>query len=497
MKNDILISMKTRTLKQILLYNYRYWFGYSIIAFFGAYFLLWQINTIPPGLSQLELQAASSHTSLNGILSNPIYPLHSTLQYLITSIFGASSITIRIPSILIAALSAYFIYSLMKKWFGKATALLTTSILVSSDWFLYIARHGTGAIEFSLWLAVALSCLTKLLEHKSKWLIVLSIALSGLLFAPLGIFIAGAIGITLFSVRVFRSRANEAALWVKIFSVLIIILALSAAGFTSYHDSSFAKELIGVVNIPSIVDFPKNIFVNAAAIVAILPGANPEISPTGVLVVRFFELIFILFGIALMFKTRVNRLNLSVIIISIILVLVGGLLPNGWGFALLIVPAAIFMTAGMRHLMHRWRQTFPKNPYARIIAYLPLSVLFILITLLHYNTYFELWPSQTSTHTVFLPDYALLNNELRNSSSSENKCLVISENKALKQLIFAQHTICKPVFERGNSSLSSFDKIIVQSGDSSNFIESNKLTKNRALVSNTKEDNVRWLIVKP
>ena len=489
--------MKTRTLKQILLYNYRYWFGYSIIGFFGAYFLLWQINNIPPGISQLELQAAANHTSLSGIISNPIYPLHSLLQYLTTSIFGASSITIRIPAIIISAISAYFIYSLMRKWFGKSTALLSTTILISSDWFLYIARHGTGAIEFSLWLAISLYCLTKLLEHRNRWLIALAIALSGLLFAPLGIFIAGAIGITLFSVRVFRSRANEAPLWIKLFSLLIVLLALIATGLASYLDGNFAKQLIGITSIPSVLDIPKNIFANTAAIVAILPASNPEISPSGILVVRFFELIFILFGVAMLYKTRVNRLNLAVIIISVLLVVIGGLSANGWGSALLIVPAAIFITAGMRHLMHRWRQTFPKNPYARIVAYIPLSLLFILVTLFHYNTYFELWPSQSATHNVYLSDYALINKELKSSPKSSEKCLVISNNQALRKLVSAQKNACQPIFDREDTSLSSFSRIIVQNSDSTNFIQANNLNRTRALVSNTKEDNVRWLIVKP
>ena len=66
--------MKTRTLKQLLLYNYRYIFAYVIIIGFVVYFLGWQLGHIGPGLSAPEINTAARHVSLKDILNLPIYP---------------------------------------------------------------------------------------------------------------------------------------------------------------------------------------------------------------------------------------------------------------------------------------------------------------------------------------------------------------------------------------------------------------------------------------
>jgi len=486
--------MKTRTLKQLLLYNYRYWFGYTIIALFVGYFLFWQLGSIAPGLSQLEMDTAARNLSLHSILKMPTYPVHSLMQWASIKFLGISSFSIKLPSVIISILTAYFIYLLLKRWFGKSTAMLSTTILISADWFLFIGRHGAGMIEFSMWLAVALSCFTKLLERKYRWLLLFAISIVGLVFSPIGIYAAFCLGTILLFTRVFRERMLEAKLLTKITGALILLLSAASVVLISYYNPVFAKTLIGIEQFPGILDFFKNIFYNTASIVAVLPVANPEFSPVRLLFVRFFELTFIIFGILMLYKTRVNRLNFSVIILSLLLVVVSGFMPTQQGGSLLFIPAAIFITAGIRHLMHRWRQTFPSNPYARVVAYIPLGVLFICITLLHYQSYFILWPSQTEVHQAYLRDYSLINKEL-NTGDQNKSCLVISNNQSLKSLVVASKTKCTPVFEAVPST--NIDRIVVDanSDQAAQFKQADYVVK--PLLSETMENNVRWLVAKP
>lgn len=483
--------MKTKTLKQLLLYNYRYWFGYAIIALFAAYFLFWQLRTIPPGFSQLELETASQHTTFQGIIDMPVYPVHAILQWGAISLFGVNVYSVRLPAILIAIATAFFLYSLMKKWFGKSTALLSIALLLSSDWFLFVTRHGTGVITFSFWLAIALNGLTKLLERKNWWLVIFAGAVGALLFTPLGIYAAAAMIITLLSGRVFRERALEAPIIVKLISALVLILSTGAVLFAGYHNHDFARQIFGITAVPGATEFLRNIFMNTAAIVAVLPAANPEISPSGILFVRFFELTFILFGIFMLYKTRVNRLNLAVILISIMLVSISGLVSNQWGSSLLLVPATIFITAGIRHLMHRWKQTFPKNPYARVAAYIPLGVLFVSVTLLHYQTYFRLWPSQTKTHVVYNQDLPLLLTEL---NRADGTCFVVTDNNAIRTLATQQESACQPVFEQPSDS-ANINRTIVHAVSTSapDFVSSEGTA--RVLTSEVKENSARWLVI--
>lgn len=486
--------MKTRTLKQLLLYNYRFYFAYAVIAGFIAYFLGWRLANIGPGLAQQEIANAARHIHIIDIVHQPLYILQSLLQWGSMHIFGITVWSLRLPSVIIAAMTAVCLYNLLKRWFGKSTALLSTAIFISADWFLYVARLGTGAIEFSFWLTLALLCFTKLLEHKFKWLPILAIALGGLLFAPLGIYAVITLLASLFGCRVFRERFFEAKLWLKVSSALLLLLAMCLFAYAIFLDVLFLKNILGIQAMPSITGYFSNLFYNMSNVVAIFPDSNPSISPTGIFIVRYFEFIFILFGVIMLWRTRVNRLNLTVLILTVVLVLASGLSSGARGTGVILIPAAIYMTAGIRHLMHRWKRTFPKNPYARVGAYIPLGVLFVLVVSAHYISYFVLWPSQTDTHIAFTRDFMLVKNELNHVKYRNKSCLVQTGDIELRKLIVASETICKPEFPDQIESTTKFQALILQpSITNAQFIGANQTS--RALTSEATNNSTRWVVV--
>jgi hypothetical protein len=479
--------MKTRTLKELLLYNYRYWFGYAVLLGFVAYFLSWRLSGLPGGISEPELIAAARHTSLTEILNLPLYPLHAVLQFLSFELFGISAATIRIPGIAIGLAVVFLLYHLLRKWFGKPTALLAATIFVSADWFLFVARLGTGGIEFSLWLCLALISFMKLIEKKTKWLALFAAAICGLLFAPFGVYAALTLAVSLCACRIFRERGLQAQLWVKILSGVLVVVSLVTIGYVTSTNTAFIKNLLAIQDLPNIAAFVKNMITNASSTVAVLPNSNPQVSPTGVFFVRFFELIFILFGVLMFWKTKVNRLNLVVLVMSVVLVLAGGLSSGSRGAGLLLVPSAIFMTAGIRHFIHRWQRTFPKNPYARVAAYAPMAVLFISTAALHYMIYFQLWPTQTTTRQTFSPDLLLVQQELNRSEYQNKTCFLESDNSALNTLIIASATVCTPEFSVSAKQAS----LLTRPGSSLSSEHSLK----RALVTETSSDATRWLVL--
>lgn len=149
------------------------------------------------------------------------------------------------------------------------------------------------------------------------------------------------------------------------------------------------------------------------------------------------------------------------------------------------------MTAGIRHLLHRWQRTFPKNPYARVAASAPLGVLFICVVALHYFIYFQLWPSQSATHTVFTSDLGLVQNELNRETYTSKTCFVDTPDSALQDLITASNTVCRPVFSASDKNSASV-YILRPSTDFRLFTSKDE---RRALVSVSKADNVRWIVV--
>ncbi len=487
--------MKTRTLKQLLLYNYRYIFAYSTIVILGLFFLLWQLDTLPPGLSQTELSVAARHAHVNSILHLPIYPLHSCLQWVSIHLLPINNWSLRLPSVLLAGATVVLLYLLLKKWFGKPTALISSVLFISADWFLFIARLGTGSIEFSFWLAFALYSFTKVLVHKTIWLIPFTLSLIGLLFTPFGPYACIVLIASMIGFKVFRERIIEATRFTKISSVSLLVLAMAVLAVVTWNNNQFIKSIFALQDLPNIKQYLSNLLINASAAVAILPGNNSLVGPHRVFSIRFFELIFALFGLAMLWKTKINKLNLVVLLLAVVLTLVGGLGFDAQGGSLMLIPVAIFVTAGIRHLMHRWRRTFPKNPYARIIAYLPLGVLFVCVVLQHYQSYFLLWPSQTTTYETFTPDFALLQTELNYTKNAQKTCNVMTTDSDLEMLLIASKPKCTPTFINTPPAKLTTRLIVPASFNVQAYIQTGHVT--HPLVSPTKANSLRWTVIEP
>lgn len=481
--------MKSRTLKQLVLYNYRYVFAYLVIIGFSLYFLGWRLTQIGPGLAQPELTSAANHINFTAISGSPVYPLHAILQWASMHLLGITPLAIRLPSVVLAGGTAVLLYFLMKRWFGKSTALLSTAIFVSADWLLFIARLGNGTIEFSFWLTLALLCFTKLLERKSGWLLLYALSIAALLWTPFGIYAVLTLLASLFGYRVFRERFHAIGSIIKALSFAIVLISLAGVVAVSVVHPEFAKDLAGIAHLPSIGQYFKNLFFHSTAIVAVFPNTNPAVSPNGVFFIRFFEAIFMLFGLIMLWKTRINRLNLTVIILTLVMVIVGGLNNQAQAGSLLLIPSAIYMTAGIRHLMHRWKRTFPKNPYARVAAYLPLGVLFAIVATMHYVSYFKLWPTQSATHVAFTRDFSLAQHELGLQKYQGKTCLVQTADTTLQTLLQASNPACRLVFLNDNRRTTSANMVLTQSA------KHIQAPLSRGLVSETKEHSLRWIVL--
>jgi hypothetical protein len=483
--------MKIKTLKQLLLYNYRYLFAYGVIIVFAIYFLTWQLGSIGPGLSDPELASAAQHVSFKSIVDLPLYPLHSILQWLSMTFLDVGIISIRLPSIIMTAATAFFLYHLLKRWFGKSTALLSIAIFLSADWVLFFGRLGVGSIEFTFWLSLAFLTFIKLLEHKSRWLIVFAGTLCGLAFTPFGPYVIAALVGCILGFSTFRKRILETPVLVKILTGIVLAIGVLSVLFISIHNFIFLKSLLGLVELPSISNYFVNLFANTSGIVLVLPSYNPLISAHGIFFIRFFELIFILFGIAMLWRTRVNRLNLIILTITVVLVVISGLNDGPRGGSLILAPAIIYMTAGIRHLIHRWQRTFPKNPYARMASLIPMGILFACVIALHYQSYFVLWPKQSATHAVFSPDFKLAKDELKKTGF--DKCVVAGAKDTLTTVLKKTKVACDLSFTAEARSIAPGTKVLAAPGTLT--LPPDAKISSTPLVNETKEASLRWHVV--
>lgn len=484
--------MKGKTFKQLMLYNYRYVFAYALIGVFIAYFLFWQLDSIGPGLSQQETHIAALHTNARLSILEPLYPLFSKMQIISLYIFGANSYSIRVPSVILAVTTLLFLYQILKKWFGKPTALLSTALVATADWFLFTSRLATGSIEFSFWLVLALMSITKLIEHKQRYSIILTASLLALLFVPFGVYVSIGLVIGILSCRVIRERVFEVKLLYKVATATIILAGLGLFGYFVYKDIEFLKTVLGISSgLPNINAYIKAVLTNGSSVVAVVPATNPVNGPSGVFFVRFFELTFVLFGVFMFYKTRINRLNLILISLSLALLVLSGL--GGLGASsLLIVPAVIFITAGLRYFIHRWQKTFPNNPYARMAAFIPIMTLLFLTAVQHHQSYFILWPNQTNTVNNFSYDLALAKNELNTQDGSES-CTVITQDEDLRLLLETNSFGCKTSYQDKLTPVSKRQKQLIAPQLISTATQP-KNVSTKAITSASTDSPIRWIV---
>ena len=85
-------------------------------------------------------------------------------------------------------------------------------------------------------------------------------------------------------------------------------------------------------------------------------------------------------------------------------VIITGFNPNAVVF--LILPLSILVAHGLKYLLEKWYGLFPENPYARITAAVPLSILFAIIIvpgLLQYIYGYRYNPSVATEFSYDLP----------------------------------------------------------------------------------------------
>lgn len=98
---------------------------------------------------------------------------------------------------------------------------------------------------------------------------------------------------------------------------------------------------------------------------------------------------------------RARHTVLSYTLFSWTLLLTPFFILNPDSFALLMVPTVLFLALGISLILQYWYQLFPKNPYARIFALVPTSILFsciIIPSALHYFYSYSYFAPLANTH---------------------------------------------------------------------------------------------------
>ncbi|UTX51026.1 glycosyltransferase family 39 protein [Candidatus Saccharibacteria bacterium TM7i] len=412
---------KPEDFSHYFLYRWRYVIGYSLIGVLLISLLLFAGLLTPAGLSEAEMNSAATSASLS--FTNPETLAVTNLPYRLLqagvfSVFGISTFTIKLPSLILGLISAAGFILLLRRWFTLNVAVLASLIAVTTGQFLFIAQSGTPSILYIFWPIIILllgTQITRVKKHRfaMKAAFVAAVALS--LYTPLSIYPLLAIILTIFlhpHLRAVLRRLSKKRL--AIISVLALFLVAPLV-YLIVKTPSLGISLIGLPG-----TWPPNLLENAITVFKQYflfwePSATTVMTP----VFGLGSMLVIAMGLYRLIRTR--ETTRSYLVTLWILCLIPILLLNPSYTSVSFVPSMLMLAAGLTSLIGYWYRLFPRNPYARIAGLIPIVILvavFISTGLIRYAYGYHYTPTVA---TLFSKDLTLL--------PKDTKTLYVSEKE--------------------------------------------------------------------
>ena len=317
---------------------------------------------------------SSYYLGKNGILNGDLVDLpYRIVQKFSIIFFGLSAYTVKLPSILVGLGLGLMLILLLNRWFKSNVSLLASSLIVLSTPFLFLAGSGTPLIMVVFWPTLLLWLGSKIQgEKRPKPLYSFAFAITMLLsiFTPYMIYFAVFCVFFVAFQPHLRFIVKDLPKLPLILVGLIIIGGFAVLGISIYHHPETILRLIAVDGF-ELGNFFPNIAKGFAPIFAWYNTAE------GVLLSPLLSLPSFALGLIGLFSTTkgffASRNSIATMLL-VFCVIITGFNPDAVVF--IILPFSILMAHGLKYLLEKWYGLFPENPYARVSALLPLTVLF-------------------------------------------------------------------------------------------------------------------------
>lgn len=383
--------MKTTFLREVTLYRYRYILGYICFALLLFALLLLAIEQAPRGLTKAELDSAVASVNVNvfhPVTTNVIDAPYHLLQKASIQIFGLTPTAVKLPSIILGAIMGVGIVLMLQKWFRKNVAIITAVIVVTSVGFLTLARTGTPMIMTAFWTVMLLLGATHVLhssKHSFLWKLFCFACVALLAYSPFGIYPLLALAVAgIFHPHV-RYRLRRGKWWQHLILIGLVVIILAPLAIAIAFSPHVALTLLGLDQLHQF---------SWQALPGIALGIGGDLfnftrNTVGATVTPLFGIattILLLLGILKLCTASYSARSYMLFIWGFLLIPVLLLRPDM--ILLVLIPATLVLAIGIETLIRQWYDLFPRNPYARIAALIPLSVLVFSIVGINMERYF-------------------------------------------------------------------------------------------------------------
>ena len=416
-----------RHITEYVLYRWRYQLGYALVGLLVAGLLIVAAVYVPGGLSAAEMTATVESSQLSTSTFDPgsvINLPYKLLQHLSFILFGVTTLSIKLPSLLLGLLSLVGIILLLRHWFHMNVAIISALIVITTSQFIFSSQDGTPTVMYvfmPVWILLLAMKVSRQTSRRSLWELFLVAILALSLYTPLSLYVIVALGSATIlhpHLRYIVGRLSRRRLLVAGIIGVLLILPLVAALVST---PEIALTLLGIPDSwPNILVTGSELF--KAHFGFLLSGTDGGVQP----VYTLPSLILVALGILHLIKTKYTAR--SYIIASWVLLLAPVVLINPSKTTITFVPVMLLIAAGIDELLHRWYAMFPRNPYARVAGLFPITLLVAGMALTGIERYFYAYRYSPPVASNFSDDLNLLDSELR-SLKGQSVMLVATETE--------------------------------------------------------------------
>lgn len=414
------------------IYRYRYLVSYFLIGLilFGLLFVSGTL--VPGGLSQTEMDAAtkSGNIALGVFAGNqpdniPFLP-YRLLQGASIELLGVSTLSIKLPSLILAAGSIILLFGILMLWFRRNVAIIITLITMTSSQFLLQSQSGTAGIVYMFWGALLVFAGSMMAHRKSFrpfWLIALG-GIAGLsLYIPYMLYAIVPLAFTAIVHPHARFIVFKQPLWailgasaLFIITLIPMILATISEPVTLIHIAAGSAIATGTFSLSTTLpEFLKYIdFYNNHGGRILLPAYSMGL--LALAIVGFVAMIRTKYTAKSYILTAWAILTIPILIIN----------PDIASAAML--PITLLAAFAIDYLIRRWYTLFPRNPYARVAGLIPLGALVFVLSLSNMDRYIYGFHYDPNAASAYSTDTTLIQEEASNHKEGELS-LVVPKNQ--------------------------------------------------------------------
>ena len=414
--------MKKVIISKLFLYKYRFIIGYVILGLsFVA--LLFSLPIIAQyGLSEAEMESAtrSYRLSMDAPLNGDLVDLpYRALQKISIMLLGLTPYAVKLPSIIVGLLLGLLLILLLNRWFKSNVSLLASCLVVLSTPFLFLAGSGTPLIMLVFWPTLLLWLGSKIQGEKRpkpSYCFLFAIALLFAIFTPYMIYFAIFCVFFVFLQPHLRFIVRSLPKLPLALTGILVVGGISALILNVVNHPDTIMELLFATDYEISQFFP-NIGSGLAPLFS-WRGTYESVFLAPLISLPIFALALVgLFSTTKGFFASRNSIASLLIVFGLIIT---GFNPRAVVF--LILPLSILVAHGLKYILEKWYGLFPENPYARVAAAIPLSILFGIIIIPALLQYIYGYRYNPSVATEFYYDLPIIREKL------DGQVLLVKDN---------------------------------------------------------------------